>query len=231
MLSSLQRSGVSIYPISCFTQKLFRLADLTGGRYYRDYDQLSAAVHDALRDGRSSYGLSWDATNAANANPAHRIEIVCKRKDVQLLYPHLYLDYALPQDEASRLKAVERGLVTPLDENEIPLAVHLRGDGDRATLASVQFNAGSLPLGVQDGKARDLLDLVFAFYDAAGNRMEQGKHSIIRLALAPEDVSSFRQKGHSLQQQLSVPKEAKKFRVVLRDATSGAMGSKTLPLP
>jgi hypothetical protein len=108
MLSSLQRSGVSIYPISCFTQKLFRLADLPGGRYYRDYDQLSAAVHDALRDGRSSYGLSWDATNAANANPAHRIEIVCKRKDVQLLYPHLYLDYALPQDEASRLKAVER---------------------------------------------------------------------------------------------------------------------------
>jgi hypothetical protein len=108
MLSSLQRSGVSIYPISCFTQKLFRLADLTGGRYYRDYDHLNEAVDDALRDGRSSYEASWEASNAANASPAHHIEIVRKRKGVQLLYPHMYLDYALPQDEASRLKAVER---------------------------------------------------------------------------------------------------------------------------
>ena len=119
----------------------------------------------------------------------------------------------------------------PLDGNEIPLSVHLRGDGEGASLASVQSNASRLPLRVQDGKARDLLDLVFVFYDAAGNRMKQGKHSIIRLMLQPADVSSFRQKEHSLQQQLSVPKEAKKLRVVLRDATSGAMGSTTLPLP
>jgi VWFA-related protein len=264
MLTALQRTGTSLYPIDCFGQgmggawtpprfgtfdslnlpppgrkfkqesmgtRVARLAGLTGGRYYRDYDRLSDAVHDALRDGRCSYEVAWKASNAANANPAHRIEMICKRKGVQLLYPHLYLDDALPQDEASRLKAVERGLVTPLDENEIPLAVHLRGAGDGASLVSVQFNAGSLPLGVQDGKARDLLDLVFAFYDAQGNRMEQGKHSTVRLALAPEDVSSFRQKEHSLQQQLPVPKEAKKLRVVLRDAASGAMGSATLPLP
>ena len=129
------------------------------------------------------------------------------------------------------LNLLERGLATPLDGNAIPLVVHLRGDGEGASLPSVQSNASRLPLRVQDGKARDLLDLVFVFYDAAGNRMKQGKHSIIRLMLQPADVSSFRQKEHSLQQQLSVPKEAKKLRVVLRDATSGAMGSTTLPLP
>jgi VWFA-related protein len=113
MLTALQRTGTSLYPINCFGQgmggawtpprfgtfgslnlpppgrkfkqdsmgtRFARLAGLTGGRYYRDYDRLSDAVHDALRDGRCSYKVSWQATNAANANPAHRIEIVCKRK-------------------------------------------------------------------------------------------------------------------------------------------------------
>jgi hypothetical protein len=61
------------------------------------------------------------------------------------------------------LNLLERGLAMPLDGNEIPLSVHLRGDGDGAALASVQFNASSLPLRVQDGKARDLLNLVLPF--------------------------------------------------------------------
>ena len=58
--------------------------------------------------------------------------------------------------------------------------------------------------------------------------MEQGKHSAIR---QPADVPSSRQTEHSVEQKFSIPKEATKLRVVLRDATSGAMRSATLPLP
>jgi VWFA-related protein len=207
----------------------------TGGRFYSGGGQLDIAVKQALNDAQCSYEVSWDPNESLRGRRRlgvtgqrtarlHRVDMQAKESAIELLYPQAYLEAGLPKSETDRLSAAETGLTYRLSLNAIPVQVNWDGEGASRGV-TVRFQTGSLGLVTDDETSRGLLDVIWAFYDADGQRIKAGKHSEIRLNVKLADLNRFLSREQVVHETLPIPETAVEMRVLIRDAITGAMGS------
>ncbi len=232
-MSAAQRSNLAVYPINCLQRGTSRLsaalknlAEWTGGRYYDKYTDLNKAIDQALSDSRSYYTASWQATHA-RAGPIHRIAVHSK---APLIYPHAVVEPVVPASEPQRLLEAEAGLSTPLSANAIRLNLAIDRQTENAAIATLSIDPSTVTLKANNGTYTGLLDMIYAYYGAAGDRITAGRHDTVALNIKASELTNFLNHSSSISQPLTIPHSAVSLRVVIRDANSGALGSITANL-
>lgn len=231
-MNALQHANMAVYPINCLEfssggmdKPLRQLAEWTGGRSYNEYTDLNNAIEQALTDSHPYYTAVWKPAHVP-VTPIHSIRI---RSKTPLLYPHAIVEPVVPSKEAQRLFVAEAGLATPLSAHAMRLAATLQKENG-GVVAKLSIDPHSVTLEENNGVHRGALDVIYAYYDAAGNRMNAGSHDTMVLNIKSSDLTDFLSHATAVNQPLVIPPGAVSVRILIRDANSGALGSQGLSL-
>ncbi len=128
---------------------------------------------------------------------------------------------SLGQTLEARLSATESALTTNLDARALTIGVRVLEQSETTLTTAVTFTPQKA--GPPNGQDPGLFDLIYAFYDSRGGRLQAGKRDEIQGSGASSDPQIVKQKQ-------PLPPGAVKLRVAVRNAASGAIGSATVAL-
>ena len=230
-MNALQRAEIALYPVSCsyssISKDFSRWAEFTGGRLYYGYDKIPQIIAAAQEDSRCYTRLTWERSCAAERSYVHKLSFqLAGQTGESFLASRFRFDMPFLSTVPGRLKQAESGLVTSLDATAFTLNVEATRDasGNLKTVTEFYPDQATSTNEKNDG----LVDIIYAFYDADGNRLSAGTRHEVRFDVPI--ASQTPRKAERIEQSQPVPPEAKSLRIVVRDAGSGALGSKTIPL-
>jgi hypothetical protein len=145
---------------------------------------------------------------------------------VELRYRKGYLDQSTPpQDEGQRRAALHDAVISPIDANGIGLraSVHQTSAGFDLTL---RVDPKSIQLDPQGDRWAGKLDLLFVEKDAHGTQTF-GVDDTLSLELRKQNYDRVQQEGLMYHRLLPRTGEAAEIRIIVRDASTGALGSIT----
>jgi VWFA-related protein len=210
-----------------------QFAEFTGGRFYYGNDQLTTAITEASEDLKNSYFLRWQPDEKNDDDhPLHFIQLTSSQASIRLRYLHSYIDGLSGMSKEDRLNAAERAFETPLQAREIIVNAQINDAQQEAQQKRivVNFVPEHVRLRKLNGVYSGLLDVIYAFFDSSGQRVNAGERSEVRLSIEENKLKSFLGAEHKIENVLTIPRGAVKIRVVVRDAASGALGSAAISL-
>ena len=229
-MSAVQRAEIALYPTLCDYGRIYkdfsRWAEFTGGHLYYGYDKIPQVIAAAQEDSQCYSRLTWERSCAAERTYVHKLSFQFGGQPEQsVLAPEFYFDMPFLSTLPGRLKAAESGLVTSLDATALTLNVEATRDASGNLKTVTEFYPGQATS--INEKNDGLVDIIYAFYDSSGNRLPAGTRHEARFPIPA--AAETPPKPEKIEQSQSVPPEAKSLRIVVRDAGSGALGSKTIP--
>lgn len=81
----------------------------------------------------------------------------------------------------------------------------------------------------RDGRMRSEVDLVFAQQASDGHRIE-GEKKTVQYALRQESYETVLTQGRFFEEPITIDPRASRVRIVVRDASTGAVGSVSVPV-
>jgi hypothetical protein len=217
--------GVMHRPIESLTW----LTNLTGGRFYSGHDKLPDAMEDAFRDLDSTLRLEWKNDSRSRA-PVSSINVETARPKIQVKFRRFQVNSPIELGLSNRLRVMEGVLTTPLDSTGIPFAAEVNSGRGELSLV-LDFDGRAVHFTTANGISRGILDVICALFDENGKRLPGGKRDEMQLKLTASKRQNFEMRRHRIEQRLPVPSGARQLRIIMRDAVSGNIGSRTLPLP
>ena len=204
---------------------LDQFANLTGGRRSADKD-IGGAIRQAISDLRFGYQIGYYAPASNWDGKFHKLRVTTKRKGVRLQAKTGYYAWAAPPgsraqqafDEASRMS---------LDAGEIGLRAAVSRDGDGARI-EVSIDARDVALVRQGDRYTDQLRVMTAGYLPDG-RTESGSVLPLDVQLSADERTQALKEGIKFTESLTAARNEEKFRVIVFDRGSNAVGSVTIP--
>jgi VWFA-related protein len=203
------------------------LAARTGGRAFINSNDIAGAVRTAVEDSAVTYTLGFYPENDKFDNSFHNLKVkLADFPHTELRYRKGYLDQSTPpQDEGLRRAALHDAVLSPMDANGIGLRanVHQNSAGIDVTL---RVDPKSILLDPQGDRWAGKLDLLFVEKDAHGEQT-YGIDDTLSLELKRQSYDRMQQEGLMYHRVLPLSGQAGEVRVVVRDASTGAVGSVT----
>ena len=216
---------------------LEKLAENTGGIFYRDSNDLVAGLLK-IRDARSSYYvLSYASPNQKANGKYHKIRVRVNRPHLELRFRR---GYFAPREKLSseelKNKDFQLALEAPGDFDQIPLQLAFRSSPtqhNRYSL-SVLTNVGieGMPFQQEGEQRQNLLHLVLMVFHQDGQRVK-GSQKTIKLNLSNSNYRTMLQHGFTTETRMDVPAGVYNVKAVVRESHQTLMGSlhKTVTLP
>lgn len=248
MSEAYDRSGVAIYPVRQVMigspdsmggpgttgvgslDTLDQFAQMTGGRPNAGKD-IGAAVRQAITDMRTSYQIGYYPPAQNWDNKFHKLRITCTRKGVRIQAKTNY--YAWDDAPGARSEqAIESAIGTTFDAAEIGLRASLSRDpkGGRTMHLDAHIDAHDIVLVQAGDEYNGELRLAVIGY-ASGADPRHGPVTPLELHLSAQDHDKALQQGISFVQDLTLPEEMERVRLIVFDRDSNAIGSVTVPVP
>lgn len=249
---ALNRANLSIYPVDAHgvetdpigggsnffmrqdRRDTFRLlADRTGGKAFYGTNDIAGAMHDALEDGRYTYTLGYYPDHGSWDGKFREIRLTVKAQGAHLRYRRGY--FALPdQSEGDTVAKAELQLAafSPLDATNLGIVVVgkvLPPLASRNLLLQLTLNPTQFLLHDSGHRLRGGLDLLFLQRDMAGKFLAAERQHF-DVNFTAKDFQSLSKTGLVLQRNLTVNPAADDVRIVVRDSSSGALGTVTFPV-
>ena len=206
------------------------LASRTGGRAFINSNDIAGAIRTAIEDSAVTYTLGFYPQNDKFDNSFHNLKVkLTDFPHVDLRYRKGYLDQSTPpQDEGLRRAALRDAVLSPMDGNGIGLraTVHAASGGFDVTL---RVDPKSFVLDPQGDRWAGKLDLLFVEKDAHGVQTF-GVDDTLSMELKQQNYDRVQQEGLMYHRVLPRTGAASEIRVVVRDASTGAVGSITASL-
>ncbi len=208
-------------------------ADQTGGRLYFG-DAVQKALADVFEDTRISYTLGYYSPDSNQDGRFHTIRVSVNRTGVRVLHRRGY--YALPDAQTAErdAKADVLGAVwSPVDATAVPLDVSLEkvsgaAEGERTAVVRVDGKALAFEP-AQGGGLRCRLEMFFVQVSQDGKQLE-GAFDKLDYPLTKERAAEFEKAGVTHKKLLKIHPQCWALRLVIRNPTTGALGSLTIPL-
>jgi VWFA-related protein len=222
----------SISASSAATSTMFVIADRTGGRVAYNTNDVGSAIRRAVDDGRVTYTLGYYPADTAEDGKWRDIKVTVSRPGADVRARRGYFAMRPADKNADARKGDIRGAVwSPVDATALPLTarVDLTGDTPKTVDVLVQLDAGSVAFRHEGDRWKAELDMAFVQKDAHGALLGEGGMDNLAIALTDENYRKVSQQG--LLHRWRGPRQpsAVTFRVVVRDASTGSVGSVTVP--
>jgi VWFA-related protein len=219
-------------PISRPRDSLIELADRTGGRAYYNTNDLKNAIREAIGDSEITYTLGYHPTNTEMDGKFREIKVKVDRSGVNVRYRKGYVALsAVNQDPKVRREELVSAVWSPLDATV--LGMNARVDfvdkpQPNTVQVVVQVNSAGLNLEAKDGRYIGKVDFFMAQKDDRGNQVGDPIADTLELNLKPETYAKVMKEGLVYRKVLPRNAGASNIRLVVRDQSTGAIGSLTV---
>ncbi len=209
------------------------LADRTGGRAFYNTNDIQGSVRRAIEDSRVTYVLGFYPTHGNWDAKFREIKVQVKRPGLHLRYRRGYL--ALPEvtfDSKKREVLMRAAVDSPLDDTSLGLQARLHVvdvPGAMTLKTELLVYSRDLTLVAQGDRWAGAVDVLFVQRGADGKELA-GELKTLNLNLVRETYDEIMKKGLGLTRSLPLAPGAAQLRVVVRDVSSGSIGSLTIPL-
>ncbi len=211
------------------------LAQLTGGRTYYDQNNFDYGIRSAMDDSKLVYTLGYYPPEDKWDSQFHAFKVQVKQSGLKLTYRSGYM--AVPDqsiaDATDAHEALDKAALAPLDSTAITLYARFKHDGAAAGSLTINLLVDVKDLTLEHEGNRWIGDLtvVIAQLTSAGDIPGNGarQHSV-KLDLPDADYARMQAKGLELFFPYAQDPQAVQVRVVVRDDSSGAIGTVSIPL-
>ena len=214
-------------------QTMSELASRTGGRAYYNTNDLTKAIHDAVNDSVVTYTIGYYPENEKFDGKFHKLEVKTPElHGMNLRYRKGYFDQAeQPADQHRRVVELKDAVYSPLDSSAVGLIVNVaptdpKHPGDLNLYMRVDPTA--IGLTPSNDRQNAQLDFIFVQRDEKG-RQYKSDSDTMTLQLKPDTLAKLMKSGLVYQRFVNKVHAATQLRIVVRDASSGATGSITVP--
>ena len=237
----LSNANIAVYPIDANGLSTTRpslgqwaaadlIASETGGRAVFDSNGLDQHLREVLEETAVTYDLGYYPGDAAWDGKYHKIELKLKREGLKVLCRKGYfaLDEPIMQNPDAALRFAARsvaegvGVGVTLNVSSNPL----EWGPEQVVL---KLDTHDIHFEQSDGRWKASIDLGFAELSRDG-RILGGVEDHIDLALLPDSYNDAKMQGWFYPRELFVSRAAVKLRVVVRDLSTGALGSVSVPV-
>jgi hypothetical protein len=220
-------------PIQANIATMRELADRTGGRAAYNTNDLASAVRRAIDDTRVTYTVGYYSTDETQDGKFRDIKIKVNRPGLDVRHRKGY--FALkPADNTAKTRQDEaRAAVwSPLESTAI--AMNVRADfidqPEPNTLnLFVQIPPGAVAFMKEGERWKAEVDIVYVQKDEEGRAQGEGLSDSLSLGLTDADYAKIAKDGLIRQRRILRQPAATTIRIVVRDATTGSVGSLTIP--
>jgi VWFA-related protein len=225
--------GSRLAPIIANQETMRELADRTGGRAAYNTNDLARAIRQAVDDSLVTYTLGYYSSDEAQDGKFRDIKVKVNRPHVDVRYRKGYFAFKPSETGTQRRQQEMRAAVwSPLDATAI--GVNARVDfldkPDPNTVnVFIQIDPSTVRFTKDGDRWKADLDVVYVQKDEQGTTRGDGVAETINLALMQETYARIAERG--LIHQRAFPRQAGAvtLRIVVRQVSSGATGSLTIP--
>ena len=205
------------------------IASETGGRALYDKNGLDHVLREIVDENRVTYDLGYYPGGQAWDGKYHHVLVKLKRQGLTVRCRKGYYAIDEPSDnpdtalrQAARSSLDGAGLGVTLNVESNPVNV---GNDD----VVLKLNPGDVQFQQIDGRWRAKLDVVFTGIGKDG-RVLGGTQDHLELALLPDTYEQAASRGWFYPKTVFVDTQAQKLRVIVRDVSTGATGSVSVPV-
>ena len=209
------------------------LAERTGGRSFRNSNDLTAAVRRALADGELSYRLAFYPSHGKWDGKYHSLKVMVNRPGVQLTYRTGYVATPDPdENETERRVEMAQAVDSPIESANLSLSAEVfppETGGPRVVGLSLTLDVREVAFRNMAEAQNCLLDFWFVQKDSRGRQLE-GEEKRAEFNLTEQNSESVSRSGLVVTHKVNLAEDAKVLKIVVRDRASGQMGSLSIPL-
>ncbi len=214
-------------------QTMQEMANRTGGLAFYNTNDLARAIHAASDDSRVTYTIGFYPTDNGFDGKFHKIDVETpERSGIKLRYRKGYFDVAeKPQDAKARMAELRDAVWSPIDATAMGIVATVRpvaGDAGSIDIA-LKIDHATIGLAQEGTRWQGRLDVLFVQRDDQGHEFG-GVDDTVDLNLTAETYKKLLAEDLAYHRVVARAGTAKLLRIVVRDATSGAMGSVTVAL-
>ena len=236
-LIAAQQYGGSLYrpelknPDTSEAARMQALADRTGGRAFFNNNDLAGALRRAFDDTQLTYLVGYYPTHHDWKGRFRKIELRVNRSDVELHYRRGYFAQPdAPRDSWYREQVLNAALWNPLDSTGMRMTVAVSAGVKGGVDLALQLDPGDITF-QSNGDSRDCsLDVWLVQLDGQEKQIQ----TLARVNTLSLDPTTFERvqaaNGLALAEHLNLDPKATLLRVLVRDVTTGQLGSLTVPL-
>ena len=206
------------------------LAHGTGGRAFYNTNDIFGSIRQAIEDSQITYTLSYYPSGIKWDGKYHNIKVEVKRPGVKVQSRKGY--FALPEPKLTpraRQAAIAEVARNPLDSTGIGITAVAHQVGiTRALKVTVVFDLHDIKM-EEKGGATGAVDIVMLNLNDQ-NKILGALDQTFQLKLPPDLYARFLKDGMSVTKELPIAPDAVQFRVVVRDANTGTMGTVRIPI-
>jgi VWFA-related protein len=211
---------------------MLNLAKSTGGRAFFNTNDFKGAIQRTLADSRRTYDIGYYPDTGEWHGEYHTLELRVKKNRAVLRYRKGYFAVVDPPSNAvETTDALQAATQSPVDATGLPITAKVERifPETRKLDLRVGVDIRDLRLNVVDGHHKGNLDAVFTQMDGEEKTIAV-RPLTYKLDLKPEDYQAALDRGNELYVPLTLLVSTRTLRVVVRDPTSGLIGSVTVPL-
>ena len=221
-----QNSFVTLGTVSGSFATATTIAEQTGGRAFRNTNDLATAMKSAADDAVVTYELGYYPSDENWDRRFRQIDVKVTRRGVTVRHRSGYFGVEpRPSGRSTAAGALLAALGWPLELTAVGVTV----DAARAAQANqvtltVRVDPATLTLVQDGGKSTGALELVIA-HVTTGGALLGSVHTTLPLDLTPELRRQFAADGVRITRTITLADDARQVIVGVRDVRSGAMGT------
>jgi hypothetical protein len=227
------KPSASMGPVVEHQQTMSVLADATGGHAYMNTNDLTKAIRDAVDDSALTYTIGFYPSGESFDGRFHKIGVKTPgHGGLSLHYRKGYFDVAdQPLDARARKVELQDAVWSPLDSSALGLLAKVVAAGpEHPDSIDVYVRVDPAGIGItRNGERSDgALDVLMIQKNDRGQTF-QPQDQTISFALKPETLKEIEEQGLLFHKVIARDPHANQLRVVVRDTSSGSLGSVTIP--
>jgi hypothetical protein len=211
---------------------MLMLADRTGGKAFYNTNDIEGAVQHALADGQFTYTLGFYPSHGRWDGKFHELKVRVNQKGLTLRHRKGYFAAPDPPIGVSENKAaLDAAVWSPVEWTNLDLQVTLKAfqSSSRTIELQVGLDTRELLLEPKDGRWNGKVFVLLSQL-GEGNERISGEQETFDLNLKPDTYEKFLKMGTKFTGQLALSPDIVNLRVIAQDASSGSIGTLTIPI-
>src|SRR5712692_5713016 len=208
------------------------LADRTGGKAFYNTNDIEGAVQRAIADGQFTYTLGFYPSHGKWDGKFHELKVHVNQKGLTLRHRKGYFAAPDPPSGPSENQvALDAAVWSPVEWTNLDLQVTLKAfqSSSRTIELQVAMDTRELLLESRDGRLDGRVNVLFSQL-GAGNKRISGEKETFDLNMKPDTYERLLKIGTKFTGRLTLSPDIENLRVIAQDASSGSIGTLTIPI-